>query len=205
MIAADIDEFERGVAELDGLLAVHDLIRDHHVSQQRVLLFQFEQALLCPPVRDEGCAELLERLPARDVVVVMMAVDNVFDWLVGDSLDGIDIGLGRTQIRYWIGGDDALRRHDEHRLMVAVTENIDVIGAIHLLGGSCRRILRSGRSGHDGQAKKNCDRPDCLHEYPPLEVSSFCQNSIWRAPLSPKAQTSVRPSYSVTSGLFDHH
>jgi hypothetical protein len=49
-------------------------------------------------VRNEGRSEILERLAARNVIVVMVAVDDVLDRLVGDRLDSVDVGLGRPPV-----------------------------------------------------------------------------------------------------------
>jgi hypothetical protein len=144
MIAADIDEIERSVAELDGLLVVDHLIRHHDIGEQRVLLLQFEQALLGAPLRDEGRAEILERLAAGDVIVMVVAVDHVFDRLVGDGLDGVDIGLGRTLVGNRVGGDDALGCHDKHRLMPAIAEDVDIVGAVDFFRRNRWRVLCGG-------------------------------------------------------------
>ncbi|MFK4525334.1 hypothetical protein ABIF90_003315 [Bradyrhizobium japonicum] len=95
-------------------------------------------------MRDEGGTEILEGLATGDVVVMVVAVDDVFDRLVGDGLDGVDIGFCRTQIRDRVGRDHALRRHDEHRLMTAIAEDVDVLGAVDLFGRGLRRGLREG-------------------------------------------------------------
>ncbi|MGY4378601.1 hypothetical protein ACVWZ3_006240 [Bradyrhizobium sp. i1.3.6] len=120
------------------------LVRHDDVGEQRILLLQLEQTLLGPPVRDEGGTEILEGLATGDVVVMVVAVDDVFDRLVGDGLDGVDIGFCRTQIRDRVGRDHALRRHDEHRLVTAIAEDVDVLGAVDLFGRGLRRGLREG-------------------------------------------------------------
>ncbi|MCD9295934.1 hypothetical protein LUR18_25515 [Bradyrhizobium diazoefficiens] len=113
------------------------------------------------PMRDEGGAEILEWLAAGDVVVVMMAVDDVFDRLVGDRLDRVDIGLGGSQVGDRVGCDHALRRHHEHRLMAAIAEDVDIVGAVDLSGGGLRRGLRECRSGHEGS--ENGHASQCFH------------------------------------------
>ena len=134
MVTADIDQFEHGVAELDRLLVIDHLVGHHDVGRQRVLLLQFEQTLLGAPVRDEDGAEILERLAAGDVIVMVMAVD---DDLIGSSVTALIAsmhGFCPAQVGNGISGNDALRRHDEHRLMTAIAEDVDVVGALHFLG-----------------------------------------------------------------------
>src|SRR5215471_378476 len=90
---------------------------------------------------DEVGAEIFERFTAGDVVVVVVAVNNVLDWLARHLLDLIDIrgdGLRSTETD-WIGRNDAIGRHDEHRLVALITEYIDVVGPFDLCGGECRR------------------------------------------------------------------
>ena len=87
-------------------------------------------------MRDDRGARILERLAAGDVVVVVVAVDQVLDRLVGDLLDLVDVGGHRLRppVADGIGGDHAVPGDDEHRLMVAVAEDVDVIGAVDLGG-----------------------------------------------------------------------
>src|SRR5215475_12694983 len=99
--------------------------------------------LLHLPVRDDARAGVLERLAAGDVVVVVMAVDQIFDRLIGHLLDFVDIGLttSRAAIGNRIGGDHARLGDDEHRLMIAVTKDVDVVSAFDLGGGEGRSLL----------------------------------------------------------------
>src|SRR5262249_57049593 len=65
-----------------------------------------------------------------DVIEVAVAVDHVLDRRLGDLLDLLDIGLGGwAAFADRIGRDHALRRDDEHRLMTAVAEDVDVVCA----------------------------------------------------------------------------
>ena len=74
------------------------------------------------------------------MVVVAVTVDHVFDRRLGDLLDLLDIGLGgRAALADRVGGDHARRGDDEHRLVAAVTKDIDVVGAFDL-GGGIRRL-----------------------------------------------------------------
>ena len=57
-----------------------------------------------------------------------------------------------------IGRDDAVRRHDKHRLVALITEDVDVVGPLHL--GGCER-WRCGRRrcrglglGRDGNGRE---------------------------------------------------
>jgi hypothetical protein len=49
-------------------------------------------------VCDELGAGILERFAARDVIVVVVAVDHIFDRLVGDLLDRIDVLLAALRL-----------------------------------------------------------------------------------------------------------
>ena len=100
---------------------------------------------------DHACAGVLERLAACDVIEVDVAVDQILDRLVGDLLDLVDILLpaGRAAISDRVGRDHAVLGDDEHRLVIAIAENVDAFGAVDLLGldlrplcrGRCRRRL----------------------------------------------------------------
>ena len=97
-------------------------------------------------MRDDLCAGLLEGLAAGDVVVMVMAVDQVFDRRLGDLLDFLDVGLRRLRpavadgsVAITPAGDD------EHCLMVAVAENVDVVGSLDLCRGESRRRGRRAR------------------------------------------------------------
>src|SRR5690348_18504977 len=116
----------------------------------------------------EGGAELLEGLAPGNMIIVMMAIDHIFDRLVRHGLDRVDIGLGRTLIGNGIGSDDALRRHDEHRLVIAVPKDIDVVCAVHLSGGNLRRVL--GRRGCDANTNNRQQQQTAwsLHPSTPL-------------------------------------
>ena len=98
-------------------------------------------------VRDDLGAGILERLAAGDVIEVMVAVHQELDRLVGDLLDLVDVLLaaGWAAVGDGIGRDHAGRRDDEHRLVVAVPEDVDVVGAVDLLGLDLRSLLRLRR------------------------------------------------------------
>ena len=120
-------------------------------------------ARLCAITRGAG---VLERLAAGDVVEVVVAVDQVLDRLVGDLLDLVDVLLpaGRPAVGDRIGGDHARIGDDEHRLMVAVAEDVDVVGAVDLggldlrPGGRRRRRRRRWR----GRRGRRCGGLLCL-------------------------------------------
>jgi len=135
---------ERGVAELDRPLVAHRLVGEH-----RVRILERGEALLGFLVRDEGRAGLLERLAAGDMVEVVVAVDHVLDRLARDLLDLVDVGDHRLRapVADRVGRDHAGRRDHEHRLVVSIAENVDVVGAVDLGGreGWLRRLLRVGR------------------------------------------------------------
>ena len=154
-------QLERRAAELDRA-ALSPIVSS---GSTRVRIVQRLEALLGAAVRDEGGAGVLERLAAGDVIVVVVAVDQVFDRLVGDLLDLVDILLAarRPAVGDRVGGDHALLGDDEHRLVVAVAEDVDVVGAVHLAGfdlGPCRR-LRLGPGGQGGaKAGENSQAAD---------------------------------------------
>ena len=139
-------QFERRAAELDHLLVADRLVRDDGVR-----ILQHLEPLGRVLVRDDPRAGVLERLAAGDVVEVVVAVDQVLDRLVGDLLDLVDILLpaGRAAIGDRIGRDHAVLGDDEHRLMIAIAEDVDALGAVDLGGRDLRplRLLRGGRSG----------------------------------------------------------
>jgi len=134
MILADIVELERGAAECDIPLTVDNLVGDDHV-----IGLERGDAGLGVRVCDKGRAEVFERLAAGDVVEMAVAVNHIFDRRFGHGLDRLDIGLRRPPLANRVGRDHARGRDDEHRLVVAVAKDIDVVGD---LGGGERR--RSG-------------------------------------------------------------
>jgi hypothetical protein len=84
----------------------------------------------------------LNALAALDVVVMVMAVDQVFDRLVRHLLDlgNVVRAAGRLAVTDRIGGDHAVVGDDEHRLMVAVAEDVDVVRTstfVVSIGGRC--------------------------------------------------------------------
>src|SRR5262249_28355820 len=71
------------------------------------------------------------------------------------------------------GRDHPLRRHDEHRLMLHIAEDVDVVGAVDLGGGEGRRRLRLRRGGerdtnqrgHAGDmSSRHRILPHCVHK-----------------------------------------
>src|SRR5262245_35431450 len=141
MILADIVELERGATERDVPLAADYLVGDDHVVGLKRC-----NAGLGVRVGDKGRAEVLEWLAAGDVVEMAVAVNDVLDRRLGHGLDRVDIGLGRPTLADWVGGNHARGRDDEHRLMIAIAKDIDVVR--DLGGGEWRRrwLLRLRRA-----------------------------------------------------------
>src|SRR3954451_10889825 len=159
MIEPKVLQFERGTAELDRPA----IVVDHLIRERSVGVVEHGEAFLRPLVRDNGCARIFEGLAAGDVVVVVMAVDQEFDRLVGNLLDLGDIVLpaGRSAIGDRIGRDHAVFGDDEHRLMIAIAEDVDVVGALDLRGLDLRSLclLRQGGGGaprYDQGGRHSC-------------------------------------------------
>src|SRR5262249_18411624 len=86
----------------------------------------------------------LNGCPPGDVVEMTVAVDHVFNRRLGDLLDFLDIGLRRRPPQAnGIGSDHTFRRHDEHRLMADVAEDVDIVAAVDFGGCEKRRRLRA--------------------------------------------------------------
>src|SRR4249919_3605861 len=64
---------------------------------------------------------------ASDVIEMAVAVNDVFDRRLSHRLDRVGIGLRRPPFTNRVGGDHARGRDDEHRLMAAITENVDIV------------------------------------------------------------------------------
>ena len=163
VVEAEIVQLERGAAELDDLL-----VADRLVGQRRVRILERLEPLRGVLVRDDRGAGVLERLAAGDVVEVVVAVDQVLDRLVGDLLDLVDILLpaGRPAVGDRIGGDHAVLGDDEHRLMVAVAEDVDVVGAVDLLGLDLRPWLAAPAPAPDCRARAaSSTAPSDVTEY----------------------------------------
>jgi hypothetical protein len=156
MVGAEIAQLERGAAERNGLVGVERL-----VGQDRVGIAQRREPFRHPPVRDDARAGILERLAAGDVVIVMMAVDQIFDRLVGHLPDLVDIGLsaGRAPVGDRIGGDYAVAGDDEHRLVIDVAEDVDVVGALDL-GGLDRRPVLGRRRDARGRGDRRGEQDE---------------------------------------------
>ena len=139
-----IGQLQRGAAEGDHALVIH-----HFIGQRRERVLQYSEAFFRPFVRDDDGAGILERFAAGDVVVVVMAVNQVFDRLVGDLFDFVDISGHRLRpaVADGVSGNHAGGCDDEHRLVVAIAEHIDVVGAFDLGGGKQRRFFRGCGSG----------------------------------------------------------
>ena len=72
------------------------------------LILELDEALLGPLVRDELRAQFLERLAASRMIEMMVAVDHIFDWRLGDFPNFLDIGLRRRASQAdRVSGDDA--------------------------------------------------------------------------------------------------
>ena len=145
VVEAHVVQLEHGAAELEGAALFEGL-----VGQRRGRILDLLEALLGALVRDDLRAGVLERLAAGDVVVVVVAVDQVLDRLVGDLLDLLDVGHRRFRppVGDRVGGDHAVLGDHEHRLVAAVAEDVDAVGAFDLGGLVQRALLRL-----DGEAQ----------------------------------------------------
>ena len=126
-------------------------------------VFELCQALLRPHVRNDFGAGVLEGLATSDVIKVVMAVDQILDRLIRHLLDLVDVALsaGRLAVGNRIGGDHTRLGDNEHRLMIDIAENVDVVRAGHLgrfdgrtiglrLGGvlDSQQATNGSRAGH---------------------------------------------------------
>ena len=153
--------FQNGPAEGDGpALVAYGL-----VGQHRMRVSELGEALLGAPMRDDRGASILQGLASGDVIEMVVAVDQILDGLVGDLLDLIDVGLPtcRPPVGDRIGGDDAGTGDNEHRLMVDVAKDVDVIGTLDLRrldwwSGRCAGRGLSGAVATDHQAKRDGQR-----------------------------------------------
>jgi hypothetical protein len=154
VIGTEIEQLDRGAAEVDGFLAVYCLIR-----QGRVRVLERSQMLRDLLVPNDCGPGVLERLAAGDVIVVMVAVDQIFDRLVGDFFDLVDVLLAavRPAVGDRVGRDHAVLGNHEHRLMVAIAEDVDVISAVNLLGLDLRPLLRLCRHAEHGGQQRGPD------------------------------------------------
>jgi len=127
VVEADVGHLQRRAAELDGALLGEGL-----VGQRGGRVLDDREALLGLAVRDDLRARVLERLAAGDVVVVVVAVDEVLDRLVGDlpDLGHVRRAALRPAVGDRVGGDHTLGGDDEDRLVIAVAEDVDVVGAL---------------------------------------------------------------------------
>src|SRR5688572_12801161 len=114
---------------------------------------------------------------------MMVAVDQIANWLIGDLPDFREVDLGRFApcVADRIGRDHTGGRNDEHRLHAAMAEDVDVLGAFDLArlelrhgGFRCwRRLfgcrLRSGRLTERHQNACHHRNEDALHGWAPSE------------------------------------
>ena len=131
------------------------------------------KTLLGALVRDDRGAGVLERLAAGDVIEVVVAVDQELDRLVRHLLDFGDVVLPgcRPAVADRIGRDHAILGDNEHRLMVAVAEDIDVVGPFDFRGldlRSRRSLLRQRRCREPPRST----RPPFLRDAPATWSSS---------------------------------
>ena len=162
MVLAEIKQFERGAAEFDLAAAVID----DEVGNDDVRPFALLDQRLGILVGDEDGAEVLERLAAGDVVEMAVAVDHVADGRLGDLADLADIGGRRgPALADRIGGDDAVGRDDEHRLMALITEHVDVVGAGDLGGREQRRCRGLGVRGQSPGTQKPGKQYGCKTQH----------------------------------------
>jgi hypothetical protein len=156
VIEADIFQLELGAAERDGAA----FIADRLVRQDGVGIFQHGKTFFGALVCDYPRAGVLECLAAGNVVVVMMTVDEILDRLARDLLDLVDVGLSarRPAIGNGIGRDYARLGDDEHGLMVAVAEDVDVVRTLHFRRGKrrCRGLRQTWAGGDGGNSGYGC-------------------------------------------------
>ena len=165
VVEADVLQLELSAAEHDGAAFVADRLVWH--DGMRIL--QHGKALFGALVRDHPRAGVLERLAAGNVVVVMVTVDEILDRLVRDLLDLVDVGLParRTPVGNWIGRDHARLGDDEHGLVVAVAEDVDVVRALHFCRGKGRwrwRLRQTWADVDGGNSGYGCGE-GCSHEH----------------------------------------
>jgi hypothetical protein len=184
MIEAEIFQLERGAAQLDRpAIVIH-----HLIGKRRIRVVEHGKALFGTPVRDDSGARILKGLAACYMVVMMMAVDQELDGPVGDLLDLGDIVLpaSRSAIRDRIGRDHSIFGHDEHRLMVSVAEDVDVVGTLDLRSLDLRSLCllgQRGRCGPDqGQGGRHCCESNPRIFVPPSFIGSRARrrNATWR-------------------------
>ena len=150
-----IVELERGATECDVPLTADNLIGDDHV-----IGLERGDAGLGVRVGDKGRAEVFERLAAGDVVEMAVAVNHIFDRRFGHGLDRVDIGLRRPPLADRVGRDHARGRDDEHRLVAAEAEDVDVVGALDLGGGEGWLLWLLCLRSAGKQGRHRGDEPD---------------------------------------------
>src|SRR2546425_7935418 len=94
---------------------------------------------------------------------MVMAVDQVLDRLVGDLPDLGDVGrpTGGTPVGDRVGGDHAVPGDDEHRLVIAVAEDVYAFRAVDLRRRdlrACRRLRPGCGGGRRQSAGKSCKK-----------------------------------------------
>src|SRR5262245_25586283 len=94
---------------------------NHEVRNDDIRRLAALQERLRVLVGDEDSAQILERLAARDVVGVAVAVYDVLDRRLSDLADFCDVGRrGRPPLPDRVGSDHAVGRDHEHRLVTLV-------------------------------------------------------------------------------------
>jgi len=151
VVETEVGKLEHGAAELEGAALFEGL-----VGQWGIGVLDDLETLLGALVGDDPRPGILERLAAGDVVEVVVAVDQIADRLVADLPDLLDVGGRglRPAVGDRVGGDDAVVRDHEHRLVVAVAKHVDVVGAFDL-GGLVHRALLLGVDGEGGKRPEN--------------------------------------------------
>src|SRR6478609_7226927 len=182
MIAACVNEIERRAAKLDRTFAVYHLIGNDEVRG-----LQLGKPLFGAAMRDDGRALVLEHFAAGSVVVVMVAVDQVLDRRLGDLADLVQIGFCRLRaaIADGIRDNHAGGRHDEHRLMILIAEDVDIIGAVDL--GGCEHRLLCRRLRHGSRCKTGGEDSDRKR----YEISDF---HGWYLPDPKPREASIIPA-----------
>jgi len=88
MIAAGIYEVKRRSTELDRALTVDNLVGDNDIEA-----FELGQPFFSSAMRDDGRACILEYFATGDVVIVMMAVNQILDRRLRNLADFVQMGV----------------------------------------------------------------------------------------------------------------
>ena len=111
-------------------------------------------------MRDEHRTHVLERLAAGDMVVMMVAVNDVADRRVRDLADLGEVDLAALLVDEAdrVGRDHAFGRDDEHRLVAHHAEDVDVVRDFRR--GERRRrgpLLREGAGNESERGQCGCE------------------------------------------------